>query len=208
MTALTYESATYAVPARLSPARRYWRETALLVGFAAPGDLDVEWVDGLIAGMREECGEVGAAVVGGRAGRDGRRGLGHPVELRDVDVREALQDAPLELGRDRRCGVLDVDEAGEVGGVQVRVVEQHPQHGRDQDEVGDLVVLDRLQDRGGVEARHDDLVRADPRRRDEVRRAILGGLPTLGICLGMQLFFASSDDGVGRGLGVFDGRVV
>ena len=39
--------------------------TALLVGFAAPGDLDVEWVDGLIAGMREECGEVGAAVVGG-----------------------------------------------------------------------------------------------------------------------------------------------
>jgi glutamine amidotransferase len=44
--------------------------------------------------------------------------------------------------------------------------------------------------------------------RDEVRRAILGGLPTLGICLGMQLFFASSDEGAGRGLGVFDGRVV
>jgi thiamine-monophosphate kinase len=39
--------------------------TALLVGFATPGDLDVEWVDGLMAGLREECGEVGAAVVGG-----------------------------------------------------------------------------------------------------------------------------------------------
>ena len=39
--------------------------TALLVGFAAPGSLEVEWVDGLIAGMREECGEVGAAIVGG-----------------------------------------------------------------------------------------------------------------------------------------------
>jgi thiamine-monophosphate kinase len=39
--------------------------TALLVGFAAPGALDVEWVDGLMAGLREECGEVGAAVVGG-----------------------------------------------------------------------------------------------------------------------------------------------
>lgn len=39
--------------------------TALLVGFAGPGTLDVEWVDGLITGMREECGEVGAAVVGG-----------------------------------------------------------------------------------------------------------------------------------------------
>jgi thiamine-monophosphate kinase len=39
--------------------------TALLVGFAAPGTLEVEWVDGLIAGMREECGAVGAAIVGG-----------------------------------------------------------------------------------------------------------------------------------------------
>ncbi len=39
--------------------------TALLVGFAAPGSLAVEWVDGLVTGMREECGAVGAAVVGG-----------------------------------------------------------------------------------------------------------------------------------------------
>lgn len=39
--------------------------TALLVGFGAPGTLEVEWVDGLVAGLREECGEVGAAVVGG-----------------------------------------------------------------------------------------------------------------------------------------------
>jgi thiamine-monophosphate kinase len=39
--------------------------TALLVGFAAPGALEVEWVDGLISGLREECGAVGAAIVGG-----------------------------------------------------------------------------------------------------------------------------------------------
>jgi thiamine-monophosphate kinase len=39
--------------------------TALLVGFAGPGTLEVDWVDGLITGMREECGEMGAAVVGG-----------------------------------------------------------------------------------------------------------------------------------------------
>ncbi len=39
--------------------------TALLVGFAAPGALEVEWVDGLMAGLREECAEVGAAIVGG-----------------------------------------------------------------------------------------------------------------------------------------------
>jgi thiamine-monophosphate kinase len=39
--------------------------TALLVGFGAPGDLEVEWVDGFTAGLREECGVVGAAIVGG-----------------------------------------------------------------------------------------------------------------------------------------------
>src|ERR1700759_4644743 len=39
--------------------------TALLVGFGTPADLDIEWVDGFTAGLREECGVVGAAVVGG-----------------------------------------------------------------------------------------------------------------------------------------------
>jgi thiamine-monophosphate kinase len=39
--------------------------TALVVGFGTPGDVAVSWVDDLVAGLREECGEVGAAVVGG-----------------------------------------------------------------------------------------------------------------------------------------------
>jgi thiamine-monophosphate kinase len=39
--------------------------TALVVGVALPGTLEVDWVDGLMAGLREECGAVGAAVVGG-----------------------------------------------------------------------------------------------------------------------------------------------
>ena len=39
--------------------------TALLVGCGVPGDLELEWVDGLVAGLREECAEVDAAVVGG-----------------------------------------------------------------------------------------------------------------------------------------------
>src|ERR1700744_3358268 len=39
--------------------------TALLVGFGTPGDLPREWVDDFTAGLREECGVVGAAVVGG-----------------------------------------------------------------------------------------------------------------------------------------------
>ncbi len=40
-----------------------------------------------------------------------------------------------------------------------------------------------------------------------MRDAILAGLPTLGICLGMQLLFDTSDEGAGVGLGVIDGRV-
>lgn len=43
--------------------------------------------------------------------------------------------------------------------------------------------------------------------RDVMRAAILGGLPTIGICLGMQLLFDESDEGGGAGLGVIPGRV-
>ena len=43
--------------------------------------------------------------------------------------------------------------------------------------------------------------------RIAMREAIRGGLPTLGICLGMQLLLDASDEGAGLGLGVIDGRV-
>ena len=43
--------------------------------------------------------------------------------------------------------------------------------------------------------------------RVALRDAIRGGLPTLGICLGMQLLFRDSEEGEGEGLGVLDGRV-
>ena len=43
--------------------------------------------------------------------------------------------------------------------------------------------------------------------RDAMRAAIADGLPTIGICLGMQLLFDGSDEGTGAGLGVIPGRV-
>lgn len=43
--------------------------------------------------------------------------------------------------------------------------------------------------------------------RDDVRRAASGGLPILGICLGMQLLLDGSDEGPGEGLGLVPGRV-
>ena len=45
--------------------------------------------------------------------------------------------------------------------------------------------------------------------RAEMRAALEGGLPCLGICLGMQLLFDASDESVpnARGLAIFDGRV-
>lgn len=39
--------------------------TALLVGFAAPPSLDLDWVDGLTTGLRAECAHVDATIVGG-----------------------------------------------------------------------------------------------------------------------------------------------
>src|SRR5215472_12091439 len=39
--------------------------TALLVGFAAPGDLLVTWAEDLVRGLAQECARAGASVVGG-----------------------------------------------------------------------------------------------------------------------------------------------
>jgi len=43
--------------------------------------------------------------------------------------------------------------------------------------------------------------------REAMREALRAELPTLGICLGMQLLFDESDEGSGAGLGIFSGRV-
>lgn len=43
--------------------------------------------------------------------------------------------------------------------------------------------------------------------RDAMREAVADGLPVFGICLGMQLLFDASDEGVGAGLGLVPGRV-
>lgn len=50
-------------------------------------------------------------------------------------------------------------------------------------------------------------VRALRGKREKVREALEAGLPTLGICLGMQMLFQESEEGEGRGIGLFPGRV-
>jgi glutamine amidotransferase len=44
--------------------------------------------------------------------------------------------------------------------------------------------------------------------RERLQRWVADGVPILGICLGMQVLFEESEEGVGRGLGFFPGRVV
>jgi glutamine amidotransferase len=43
--------------------------------------------------------------------------------------------------------------------------------------------------------------------RESIAKAIVAGMPAIGICLGMQLLFDASEEGEGRGLGVIAGRV-
>ena len=43
--------------------------------------------------------------------------------------------------------------------------------------------------------------------RSTMKRAIAAGLPTLGVCLGLQLLFDGSDEGAGDGLAIIPGRV-
>jgi glutamine amidotransferase len=43
--------------------------------------------------------------------------------------------------------------------------------------------------------------------RARLRSALRDGLPCLGVCLGMQLLFETSDEGIGDGIGLFAGAV-
>jgi glutamine amidotransferase len=46
-----------------------------------------------------------------------------------------------------------------------------------------------------------------PPDRAPLREALVAGLPCLGICLGMQLLFADSEEAEGAGIGLIEGRV-
>ena len=46
-----------------------------------------------------------------------------------------------------------------------------------------------------------------PKDPTPIREALADGLPCLGICLGMQLFFPESEESEGAGIGLVDGRV-
>jgi imidazole glycerol-phosphate synthase subunit HisH len=65
---------------------------------------------------------------------------------------------------------------------------------------GDLLVLP------GVGAFGHAAARIAPARA-RIADALRDGHPCLGVCLGMQLLFDSSDEGAGAGLGLFPGRV-
>ncbi|MBV8879405.1 MAG: imidazole glycerol phosphate synthase subunit HisH [Planctomycetaceae bacterium] len=43
--------------------------------------------------------------------------------------------------------------------------------------------------------------------RDELRAKMEGGLPAFAVCIGMQILYETSDEGEGRGIGLFPGRV-
>lgn len=44
--------------------------------------------------------------------------------------------------------------------------------------------------------------------RHELREHLLSGVPTLGICIGIQILFNSSEEGISDGIGAFKGKIV
>jgi imidazole glycerol phosphate synthase, glutamine amidotransferase subunit len=43
--------------------------------------------------------------------------------------------------------------------------------------------------------------------KDEIAEHLRSGIPALGICIGLQIMFDSSEEGKSRGLSIFDGRI-
>ena len=44
--------------------------------------------------------------------------------------------------------------------------------------------------------------------KDTLLDAVESGTPVIGVCLGLQLFFPESEEGPGKGLGIFEGKTV
>lgn len=83
----------------------------------------------------------------------------------------------------------------EVGGARVTITPNW-----DEALAGEALVLPGVGSFGAA-------VRALDGHADRVREALVGGLPCLGICLGMQLLFEGSEEGEGRGIGLLEGKV-
>jgi glutamine amidotransferase len=86
-------------------------------------------------------------------------------------------------------------KALQIGGHEVRVETEMPSAIR-----SDALVLPGVGGFGTAAARIAPWT-------DALRLALADGLPCLGICLGMQLLFESSEEGAGVGIGAIPGRV-
>jgi imidazole glycerol-phosphate synthase subunit HisH len=88
-----------------------------------------------------------------------------------------------------------LSKALETGGARVQIESELPATGS-----ADAIVLPGVGAFGAASAQLAGF-------SNSLRAALAMGKPCLGICLGMQLLFESSDEGVGPGLGVLGGRV-
>src|SRR5690606_17595113 len=150
-----------------------------------------------LPGGRRRDARVGGAVAAGPAlpRRARRRAGGRPRARADRSggrIPMTLSVAPFDYGAGR---LPSRAKALELGGAAVTVTSDWDVAlGRD------ALVLPGV---GGFGA----AARALPEDRARLRDALAGGLPCLGICLGMQLLFDASDEGEGEGIGFVPGRV-
>ena len=72
--------------------------TALVVGLAAPPELSASWVRGLTTGLRDECAQVGASIVGGDVVRSSGTITIAVTALGDLRGRAAVTRAGARVG--------------------------------------------------------------------------------------------------------------
>lgn len=138
-------------------------------GLAAIGCNDPYFAD-----RRRAAGRTGAAVrkrlgamIGRREKAACRRQFGHAIGLAKAGLRKCSDEPGEQCLVNRRCSISDQTHAAGIEIGEARMIHQHPEHCGDEEEIGHLVRLDRVENLQGIEDRQEDAGRAREEREKQ-----------------------------------------
>ncbi|MNS01806.1 hypothetical protein D3C72_330970 [compost metagenome] len=115
-------------------------------------------------------GDAGGVMVFRAVGGDRWCGLGHAVALGELDIRQGFQGHFQQRYRNRRGAIGQAAQATQIMFGEFRVHDQHLQHGRHNQDVGDAFTLDSAHHVQRIEGRDEDARQPEQRNQDHPRQ--------------------------------------